>query len=219
MARSNCTILWPVINLEPVRAHYESALEAGGDRGQRVGWRDNQAQLRRFKVISDTLRGLSFSSVADLGCGSGEFLAYLRATGWSGDYFGVDISPKMIDVARSRFAKDNSAYFQVGSRTDSADVTVASGVFNVSLEESPGTWLRYCRQTVREMWQSASQAVVFNMLSLDSDLARRKIGLAHMDPSDWLAFCRIELSPHLRLDQTYGHYDFTIAAFKMPLDA
>jgi SAM-dependent methyltransferase len=208
-----------MINLEPVRDHYESALEAGGDDGQIVGWRNRQAQLQRFMVISDVLRGLPFRSVSDFGCGSGEFLTYLRTAGWSGDYFGVDLSPKMIDVARSRFATDNRAYFEAGTRSSPADVTVASGVFNVSLDESQNTWLRYCREILREMWLLSSLAVVFNMLSLDSDLVRRKNGLAYFDPTEWLEFCRAELSSHLRLDQTYGQYDFTIAVFKMPLDA
>lgn len=206
-------------NLHLVRAHYEAALEAGGDDGQIVGWRNKQAQLRRFMVISDLLRGLPFRSVSDFGCGGGEFLTYLRTAGWSGDFVGVDLSPNVIDVARSKFATDSRANFEVGTRPSPADVTVASGVFNVSLDESQNTWLRYCRDIVREMWRASSLAVVFNMLSLDSDVDRRKIGLAYMDPTDWLAFCRAELSPHLRLDQTYGQYDFTIAAFKMPLDA
>ncbi len=36
----------------------------------------------------------------DVGCGNGRFLAFLAARGWSGDYYGIDSNPALLDAAR-----------------------------------------------------------------------------------------------------------------------
>src|SRR5262245_1370328 len=60
------------------------------------------AQLRRWQ--SDEA-GAALRNVLDVGMGTGLFLEKLRAkTGWDIQPFGLDISQKMIDIARTRIA-------------------------------------------------------------------------------------------------------------------
>jgi len=200
-------------NLEAVRVHYEGVLESGGDSGQKVGWRDTKAQIVRFQIVSQVLRGVPFDSVVDLGCGTGDLLQFLRTRGWTGSYKGVDVSPSMVAESRLSFSLDRLAEFEVSNSPSHADVIIASGILNVCLDSSYDDWHRHCRQVISQMWQVASKAIVFNMLSIDSDITRRKSGLAYMDPSEWLTYCRT-LSRHVRLDQGYGQFDFTIAVFR-----
>lgn len=49
------------------------------------------------------------ASVLDLGCGRGSLLRALRATGWMGNYCGVDISKRAVSDAR-KFADQRSAW-------------------------------------------------------------------------------------------------------------
>lgn len=201
--------------LDDIRNHYESALERGADSGQKVGWRDTTAQVLRFQSISRILDGITFNSLCDFGCGTGDLLRFLRTQGWAGSYHGLDVSPKMVSAGTSQFRSDRLAQFEVSTSPVKADVTIASGVFNVLLRNSQEGWQEYCRESVYQMWESSSRAIVFNMLSTDSDPSRRKSELAYMDPSDWLSYCRQRLSDRVRLDQTYGQFDFTIGVFRI----
>lgn len=205
-----------VDGLDEIRDHYESALELGADTGQKVGWRDTTAQALRFQAILQILGGLTYSSVCDMGCGTGDLLGFLRRRGWTGSYHGVDISPKMVSEGASRFRADRSAQFEVAASARHAEVIIASGIFNVSLGCSSENWVAYCREVVSQMWKFSSKAIVFNMLSVDSDVPHQKPGLAYMNPSEWLNFCRNQFSRHVRLDQAYGQFDFTIAIFRDP---
>jgi len=200
-------------DLEAVRIHYESTLESGGDCGQKVGWRDAKAQNLRFQIMSRIINDVSFDSVVDLGCGTGDLLEFLRTRGWTGSYQGVDVSPSMVAECRLRFGRDRFAQFEVSTSPSRAEVIIASGIFNVCLDNSYDDWNAYCRQAIGQMWRVSSKAIVFNMLSIDSDITRQRSGLAYMDPSEWLAYCRT-LSRHVRFDQAYGQFDFTIAVFQ-----
>lgn len=199
-------------NFEAIRIHYENALKSSGDCGQQVGWRDTMAQMLRFRSISRVLNGVVYNSVVDLGCGTGDLLHFFRTQGWAGNYHGIDLSPSMVARCKSRFGGDQFAQFEVSTEPSHADVMIASGIFNVCLDSTSGDWYAYCRQVINRMWRVSSKAIVFNMLSIDSDISHRKSGLAYMDPSEWLTYCRT-LSRHVRLDQSYGQFDFTIAMF------
>ena len=203
-------------SLHAIRLHYESALETGGDSDQKVGWRDSKAQELRFEAISRILNGVSFSTVSDFGCGTGDLLMHLRAQGWTGNYRGVDISTKMVAEGTSRFCLDHSAQFEVSASPPDAQAVIASGIFNVCTMTSDDDWHSYCCETIGQMWRSSSKVMVFYMLSIDSHADRRKSGLAYMNPSEWLSYCRTNFSSHVRLDQSYGQFDFTIAVFHHP---
>ena len=201
-------------DLEAIRDHYESELTRSEYGAQRVGWRDESAQSSRFECIVRLFDGYEISSVSDLGCGRGDFLKYLRDRGWFGPYVGTDISHKMIAEAASRFKHDTKAEFVMSDVPRRADYLVASGIFNVSLDSETQMWRAYCEELIRRMWESAEQGIVFNMLSTDSNLERRKSSLSYANPSELLEFVRRELSTTVRLDQSYGQFDFTIAVFR-----
>ena len=120
-------------HLEGVREHYEQALRSTGDSGRRVGWRDTAAQTTRFGSFLRLMTGYSLGSVADIGCGTADFLSFLRSEGWAGNYVGVDISPSMIEEATERFKLDNCSRFLVTESLPRADFLIVSGIFNVSL--------------------------------------------------------------------------------------
>jgi SAM-dependent methyltransferase len=201
-------------DLKAIRDHYESELTRSEYGAQRVGWRDESAQSSRFECIVRLFDGYEISSVSDLGCGRGDFLKYLRDRGWFGSYVGTDISHKMIAEAASRFKHDTKAEFMMSDVPRRADYLVASGIFNVSLDSETQMWRAYCEELIRRMWESAEQGIVFNMLSTDSNMERRKSSLSYSNPSEVLEFVRRELSTTVRLDQSYGQFDFTIAVFR-----
>ncbi|MEU0544708.1 class I SAM-dependent methyltransferase [Nocardia sp. NPDC005978] len=63
--------------------------------------------------FADVVRARGGGPVADVGCGAGRITAHLCGLGV--DAFGIDLSPKMIDVARGEYP---GLRFDVGSMTD-----------------------------------------------------------------------------------------------------
>jgi len=207
------------VNLNDVRDHYEQTLFRPGDSGAKVGWKDSDAQRIRFEVIWRILDGYNPKSITDVGCGTGDLLSFLRARGWIGKYSGIDISPKMISAAKDRFRNDEFALFSNSLEIPHSDFAVASGVFNVSLGADSKAWYAYSEKLICQMWDASECGVVFNMLSSDSDRGRHKSELSYFDLSYVASFVRVNLTHNLRLDQTYGQFDFTIAAFRSAFGA
>jgi SAM-dependent methyltransferase len=71
-----------------------------------------RAVLALFAELVETSGG---GPVADVGCGPGHLTAHLRELDL--DAFGIDLSPRMVDVARSTYP---DLRFEVGSMTDLA---------------------------------------------------------------------------------------------------
>ena len=121
----------------------------------------------------------------------------------------------MISNAQKLALSDKQASFMVSNVPARGGVVVASGLFNVSLSESTANWEKYCKEKIMQMWDAAELAIAFNMLSTDSDQEKQKRGLAYGDPSFWMEFVRAGCSPCIRIDQSYGQFDFSVAAFKV----
>ena len=68
-------------------------------------WGSRRGQTRRFEALAESLGpGLRGGTVADVGCGCGDFAAFLQEAGLvPREYVGYDIVPDFIDVAQQRF--------------------------------------------------------------------------------------------------------------------
>ena len=116
---------------------YETAARYYGDKVRQYGpthrgvdWNSEASQTLRFEQLFRLLEPLA--SLNDFGCGYGALLPYLRQIGYRGRYTGFDISESMIAHAVSLHAADSGCTFT--SQLDAvgrAEITVASGVFNV----------------------------------------------------------------------------------------
>ncbi|UMP02920.1 class I SAM-dependent methyltransferase [Amycolatopsis sp. EV170708-02-1] len=94
-------------HLDATRESYDTVAE---DYATRVGRLFDQEPISRamLAAFAEQVRG----PVADVGCGPGHVTAHLASLGL--DVTGVDLSPKMIEVARRRYPDQR---FSVGSMT------------------------------------------------------------------------------------------------------
>lgn len=69
--------------------------------------------LLALELFADRVRAVGGGPVADVGCGPGDITAKLQGLGV--DAFGIDLSPRMVDVARRAHP---GLRFDVGSMTD-----------------------------------------------------------------------------------------------------
>lgn len=147
--------------LEGVPEHYERLLAEHGDTPRGADYRDEASQVLRFRRLDRLVLGHDVGSVCDLGCGYGAYLDHLEAAAWSGSYVGVDVTPGMIDRARTRHP---DVRFEVGTAPVAADAVVASGIFNVRFG-SDEAWEALVRRTIEVMWDAAEIGIAFNLLS------------------------------------------------------
>ena len=149
------------------RAHlthlYRRSLDVHGPtaRGQR--WASEASQRERFRLLARLLP--SAGSIADVGCGAGDLLGYLRETGWRGRrYHGFDIVPEMVDAAR-RKQRGRGGRFEVRDVLREGfpgryDYVLASGIFNLRVVDSD----RHLRRMVAAMYAACRVGVAFNVL-------------------------------------------------------
>lgn len=118
--------------------------------------------------------------VADVGCGPGHLSAYLASRG--ADVLGVDLSEKMIEVARRR---NPTLRFQVGSMTalpvpdaSWAGAVCAYSIIHVPADRRPTAYAELARAIVPGGWLLTSFHI--------SDLDRRTGETAHF--AEWWGF-------------------------------
>ncbi|MBW3709639.1 class I SAM-dependent DNA methyltransferase [Streptomyces griseus] len=100
--------------LENTRLSYDTVAASYADRVRNL--LDETPEERTFLALfADLVHANGGGPVADIGCGSGRITAYLRRLG--ADAFGIDLSPRMVEVAR----RDHSGVrFEIGSMTELA---------------------------------------------------------------------------------------------------
>ena len=139
--------IWPLSVESGLSRAYRRALSRHGATPQGVFWNSSKSQAARFATLLGTVAdhaGRRNPSIADIGCGYGLMLDYMRDRpqyrGWQ--YAGIDITRAMIAEARRRHPQD-AARFAVGKLPPGrVDYAVFSGTFNLCLIDDPDRWQR-----------------------------------------------------------------------------
>jgi SAM-dependent methyltransferase len=197
-----------------VVAHYEARLREHGPTARGMDWKDERSQRLRFALLLDGL-ALDGRSLHDVGCGSGELLAFLREQGLAVDYRGTDLSEAMVLAARARHP--GISFERADLLADElapADVLVTSGLFHVKLAASEADWGAFVRDMLRRMFALCRHAIAFNLMSDRVDF--RVPELYYTSPSEMLAFCQRELARHVRLRHDYPLHEYTVHVHRAP---
>lgn len=191
--------------------HYGGTLAAHGASARGVDWRDEAGQRLRHVQFDRLIGGDPTASIADLGCGYGDYLIYLRTSGYRGRYVGYDLVPAMLAAAERAHGSGNDRRWELGGTpAERADYVIASGIFNVKRDMTAEAWERYVEETIEAMAAAAAKGFGFNVLTVWSDPDKRRSDLYYADPSRWLVHCAQRYGPNIALLQDYGLYEFTL---------
>src|ERR1700756_4909022 len=116
---------------------YERRLAEHGDTAQGAYWTDEHGRRTRFDVMLDVVQSSPDMPIVlcDLGCGTGELLAHIRARGLRNiTYIGVDRSARALAFARAKFPGISFLELDVNApdvdlRQIECDYLVANGLF------------------------------------------------------------------------------------------
>ncbi len=197
-----------------VSNYYTKKINDFGKTPQGVDWNSAETQEIRFVQLSKLISKDSFS-VLDFGCGYGSYYSFLKLNYLNFNYTGYDISESMRVAAKESLSGTNDTKIvDENGLVQFYDFVVASGIFNVKLDNAIGDWVEYTKETLMELNRLALTGFSFNMLTSYSDRHLMKDYLYYPDPMKYFDFCKQNFSRNVALLHDYDLYEFTLIVRK-----
>jgi SAM-dependent methyltransferase len=201
-------------SLQPEHAArwYEDKVRRYGFDHRGLGFRNRSSQEKRFEALL-ALGDFHGRRILDVGCGFGDFLAFLVERDIHPLYTGLDVCEPMIERCQQRFPA-GAGRFIAGDVLDhevdqSYDYVVASGLFGL---DSPGARERI-PASLGLMFGWSRMGLAANFLS--TRYTKQVDGRIYVEPEKAL-LAALELTPAVRLDHNYLPNDFTLHLYKTP---
>lgn len=201
--------------------HYEACLAAHGDTHRGVDWPDADDATTRYRVMLGLLDGRprpADASLLDFGCGAGHLVDHLRRHGPGHvRYLGADLSPRFIDLCRTKYPDLDFRCVDVLREPDAlptADFIVANGVFTEKRSLSWDAMWEHTRRMIAALHSRARIGLAFNVMSWHVDWQRDD--LFHLPCDTLLAFLKAEVSRHVVLRADYGLWEYTTYVYREP---
>lgn len=192
---------------QQVKVLFENLLEKHGDSLKALAYGSPESQQRRFKILYE-VGDMEGCSVLDVGCGFGDFHDYLskRLRGFS--YHGIDISEKIIAVAREKYP---GASFEVGDMLRiegrTYDYVIGSGFncFNTGRNDE------VIREALTRMFNVCARGIAVQMISA---YAPRKDDVSYYATPEMVYRHAMGLTRRVILRHDYAPNDFTIYLYR-----
>ncbi|HVZ25411.1 MAG TPA: class I SAM-dependent methyltransferase [Sediminibacterium sp.] len=169
-----------------------------------LGWTDEEGQFIRFEVLAQ-IADLSSQSVLDLGCGHGDFCAYLHDRFSQLRYFGVEQIPDILQVAIERYGHLEETLLFQGDFTvadlPATDYILASGALSYRNSDP-----LFVVKAIEKLFHTCRKGLGFNLLS---EVDPPNGLLVAYDPGFIENYCRL-LTSQTKLVRGYRANDFTI---------
>jgi len=200
--------------LDSVTNYYSDKVKEHGASPEGVDWNDISSQTLRFKILSDIISSENFT-IADIGCGYGSYIDFLRENYKKFSYIGYDLSEEMIEHAKYLYSdKGNFQCVESLDQAKQTDYSIASGIFNVKMHFKKQDWMQYIVDTLDVINSKSIKGFSFNMLTKYSDEEYMREDLYYADPLFFFDYCKSKYSKNISLRHDYGLYEFTILVRK-----
>lgn len=196
-----------------IEAYYSQKIMRYGAVPLGVDWSCAPTQELRFVQLLKLFDTARAFSVNDIGCGYGALLKFLskRFKRLDIDYWGVDLSLAMIDEARRLPDKHKPYQFSVASSCPRmADYCVASGIFNVRLQQTDGLWTALVKTTLADMSANSRIGFAVNLLAPLAEGMETKPELYRAPAAFWKTHCEQTFNAQVTLIEGYGLREYTL---------
>jgi len=203
--------------IDNIRAYFQDKLDRFGSTPRGADWNSDTAQNTRFDQLIKVIQPQQGYSILDFGCGYGALADYLSAIDRQFSLFvGYDILESMVEEARNLHQQATGKYLFTAnfSEVPVVEYAVASGVFNIKLDNSDESWTEYVIQTLEKLDDRTTHGFSSNFLTKYSDADKMKPHLYYADPCFLFDYCKKHFSKNVALLHDYELYDFTIVVRK-----
>jgi len=187
-----------------IKYHNDSIKKFGVNSHQALGWRKKNEQLLRFKILIEPNK-LNDCSILDIGCGTGDLLAYLISKNIQCEYTGIDHIKDFITLAGEKFKVHNNASFLLGdfwtADIGNYDFVLASGALNYRNADP-----NFIFKMIAHLFSLCNHTLAFNLLE-KTDL--KNGGLVAYNKNEILGFCK-KLTSNVILKDDYLNGDYTV---------
>ena len=196
-----------------IARYYSGKLARHGATPRGVDWTCAASQALRFDRLLQVIELPTFS-LNDIGCGYGALLGHLDACrgDTSVDYLGVDLSKAMVESAIDLWRhRPGAAFAEAPCALRRADYSVASGIFNVNLDQPLDRWEGFVERTLVDMADASRVGLAVNFMRLRRSSTAYPSPLYRTSPRRWRDFLAT-LGWRTRLIEGYGLGEFTLLA-------
>ena len=190
-------------------AFYENKLQKYEEGHKVLNWGSKDSQITRFNILSK-INDLNGCSVLDVGCGIGDFYLWLKNKNIEVEYYGIDISAKMIKKASTKYPE---VFFKLcdlfidHEKLINTDYVFASGIFNRKIEQHD----EFVKRMIEIMFQKSNYGIGFNILS---NRARFKENNSYYaDAQSMFYFCET-VANRVVMNHDYMEHDVTYFLYK-----
>jgi cyclopropane fatty-acyl-phospholipid synthase-like methyltransferase len=194
--------------------YYTQKLQQYGATPQGVDWSSQASQELRFQQLLKIVSADAPFTLLDYGCGFGAMYDFMRKNYTNFRFIGYDISSAMIAKAQELYPQEPTQWITQIAENQSVDYVVASGIFNVRLENTEEHWKNYVIDTLQDMNRIATKGFAFNILTSYSDAHLMKDYLYYANPTELFDYCKKNFSKTVALLHDYPLYEFTILVKK-----
>jgi hypothetical protein len=195
-----------------VEQYYTQRLRRFGPTPLGVDWSCVPTQALRFRKLLTLCNFDVAFSLNDIGCGYGALLDYIALyhPQSSIDYLGIDVSPAMVRSARKRCFGELIRFHRGRESPRPADYSIASGIFNVMLDQPITVWERLIETTLLHLSATSRKGFSVNFVHQPAPGESARSGLYCANPLRWIEFCEKRLGSEVSIIDGYGMSEFTL---------
>ncbi len=191
---------------------YTESYKKFGYSPKALGWENGRQEIR-FKILTSFFSQFSNKTILDIGCGFGDLFQFIyKNVNVHFQYIGIDITPEFILKAQEIYSNDSAKFIEgdfLETRIDSADIVLASGIFNHKLPS--GNNLEFVEAVMTKAWNIAKEGLAFDFLSDKVDY--RHEHTFHNSPEKILALA-YNLGNNVILRNDYMPFEFALCLHK-----
>lgn len=196
---------------EYLLSFYDRNLSIHGDRPEALRWTPS-GQLARYTLMLEIAPDLNGRKVLDYGCGKGDFYAFLKDRNMDVDYTGMDINPKLIELAASKYPE--CSFMVLDAEEDELkehfDYVFLCGVFNNKVEGATDSMYK----VISALFKHAREGLAVSAISDHSPGRDREIN--YVSPEETLRFALGYVTPFVVLRHDRVAHDFTMFLYREP---
>lgn len=198
--------------LNMVSKAYSFRIDQCGPVANGVFWKTEDGQVLRYELLLQAIRTQDLGGpirVNDLGCGYGALFDLMTDQPMmnGGQYFGYDITPRMLTQAQRRHDDPRVHFIESPVATETADYSFASGTYNMNFNAHRDIWADYIKTSLTRLWDKTTKSMAFNLL--DARSTEWLTNLYYADKTEFLEFA-LTLSPEVEIIDDYPLDEFTI---------
>ena len=202
-----------------LKKHHLHLFEMHGHKPEGVDWGINPVdhRLRLEKMLAVTELGISKHirpSILDVGCGYGSLLELIDERGMRLDYHGIDLCDSMIKTGQTKYPyahwiEGDILKLELPHRYD---YVVCNGILTQKLNATIREFDEFTKAIISRMFELCDIGIAFNLMTTHVNFMVPN--LFYRNPVEMLAWWMTELTPRVRLDQSFPLFDYTLYLYR-----